>query len=145
MESTGTTSWLGWPTQRQTTICLRFTAGTPESRTSGVACWSTRNDPLTSGSRRPPVSPSLFYPDPDTTTPLCHYVSNKPRFFPLLWWRRAATSSTNKPTWYHLLILRYPRSPKKKNKNCELSPSSISGHIIAVLNVTEEILDKSSI
>ena len=47
---------------------------------------------------------SLFYPDPDTRTPHSHYVSNKPRFVPLLWWRGAVTPSTNKPTSkYHFL------------------------------------------
>ena len=49
-----------------------FTAGTPDSLASSVDCWSTRNDPLTSGSRHRPVSASLLYPYSDTTTPLSH-------------------------------------------------------------------------
>ena len=48
-----------------------FTTGTPDSLASSVACWSIRSDPLTSGSR-PLVSTSLFYLDPDTTTPHSH-------------------------------------------------------------------------
>ena len=61
-----------------------------------MVCWSTRKDPLTSGSR-PPVSTSLFYPGPDTTTSRSHYISNKPQFVLLLWSRGGVIPSTNKP------------------------------------------------
>ena len=83
-----------------------FTAGTPDSLESSVACWSTRNDPLTSGSRRPPVSTALLYPDLDTTTPRSHQVSNTPRFVLLRWWRGGViTPSTNKPILVAFVVL----------------------------------------
>ena len=88
---------LTWFINPATTQLLSpFTTRTPDSLASSVACWSTRNDSLRSGSRSL-VSTCLFYTDPDTTTPHSHWVSNKPRFIPLLWWRGAVTSSTNKP------------------------------------------------
>ena len=42
----------------------------------------------------------MFCPGPDTTRPHFHFVSNKPRFVPLLWWRGTITPSTNKPIIY---------------------------------------------
>ena len=60
-----------------------FTAGTADSFTSSVTCWSTRDDLLANGIR-PPVSTACFYSDPHTAMPLSRMVSNKPRHVQLL-------------------------------------------------------------
>ena len=88
---------LTWLINQATTKQLSpFITRTPDSLASWMACWSAKKDPPTSRSRTL-VSISLFYKDPDRTTPHYHEVSGKPRFVPSLWWRVAVTRSSNKP------------------------------------------------
>ena len=72
MERMATTSGLGWPTQRLPSVCL---CSPQEPQTPLRPVWLTGlhgTIPSRGGSRHPPVSTALFYPDPDTATPDSH-------------------------------------------------------------------------
>ena len=91
MERKGTTSWSRLPTRRLPNFCPR-SPQEPQtrSRPDWLAGLHGTTIPSRVGVAHPPVS-SLFYPNPEMTTPLSYYVFHKPRFVPLLWWRGGVT------------------------------------------------------
>ena len=103
MARKGATSWLGWPTQRLLNFCPR-SPQEPQtrSRPAWLACLHGTIPSRVGVDVLPFLPPpcSIQTPTRQRTLP-SHYVSSRLRFFPLLWWRGAVTSSTNKPIRDH--------------------------------------------